>query len=113
VHGFAGRRLAVLRHVSVPLTFKKRIDPDKNPSGRVRHPSGASTIPPEDASNDREVAPTLRACPERSEGSADAGLKASATTESPKEENAPEISKSPEQSENVIENKGPAEETKA
>jgi hypothetical protein len=43
--------------------------------------------------------------------SADAVLKASATdhgTESPKEENAPETPKSPEQSENVIENKGPA-----
>jgi len=31
-------------------------------------------------------------------------------TESPAEENAGETSKSPEQSENVIENKGPAEE---
>jgi hypothetical protein len=64
-----------------------------------------------------EVAPTFRACPERSGGSADAGLKASATTartESPKEENVGETSKSPEQSENVIENKGSAaEEVKA
>jgi hypothetical protein len=52
-----------------------------------------------------EVAPTFR--------SAGAGLKASATndaTESPAEENAGETSKSPEQSENVIENKGPAVE---
>jgi len=37
---------------------------------------------------------------------AHAGLKASATAESPAEESASGTSKSPEQSENVIENKG-------
>ena len=53
----------------------------------------------------QEVAPTFR--------SAGADLKVSATdheTESPAEENAGETPKSPEQSENVIENKGPAAE---
>jgi hypothetical protein len=50
-----------------------------------------------------EVAPNL--------SSADAGLKASATqTESPAEENTGETSKSPEQSQNVIENKAPEAE---
>jgi hypothetical protein len=86
------------------------------------------TGPPDNVSNDQEaqelsnvvgldpaaeVAPTFRACPERSEGSAGAGLKASPTnpgSESPEEENAGETSKSPEQSENVAENKGPAAE---
>jgi hypothetical protein len=75
--------------------------------------------PPEDQPDDREaqelsklvgldgaeVAPTFR--------SAHAGLKASATnhgTESPTEGNAAETSKSPEQSENVIENKALAAE---
>jgi hypothetical protein len=47
-------------------------------------------------------------------GSENAGLKASATTASPKEGNAGEISKSAEQSQDVIENKAPvAEEVKA
>jgi hypothetical protein len=86
--------------------------------------------PPDNESNDREAeelsklvgldgaevapsfssadAPTGRgATTTRSES---AGLKVSATTESPKEENATETPKSPEQSENVTENKGPAAE---
>jgi hypothetical protein len=43
---------------------------------------------------------------ERSEGSAHVGLKVGATqTEGPKSESAGDTSKSPEQSENVIENK--------
>jgi len=63
--------------------------------------------------NNGEVAPTFRACPERREELAHAGLKASATngtTESPAEENAGETPKSPEHSENVIENNAPAAE---
>jgi len=79
--------------------------------------------PPEDEPNDREGRAERRSAPESNlvglDGaevapnfsSADAGLKASATqTESPAEENAGETSKSPEQSENVIENKEPAAE---
>jgi hypothetical protein len=55
--------------------------------------------------DDAEVAPNF--------SSADADLKVSATnygTESPKAENAGETSKSPEQSQNVVENKAPAAE---
>ena len=62
-----------------------------------------------DSGQGSEAPPSLRETPTPNGG----GLRqpASATqTESPKEENAGETSKSPEQSENVIENKGPAAE---
>jgi hypothetical protein len=83
------------------------------PTSRQK-PSGASTIPPGDASNDRE-AQELRKLVGLEAGatasqSQSAGLKASTSSESPAEEKSPEISKSPEQSENVIENKGLAAE---
>ena len=77
--------------------------------------------PPGDEPDDREGRAERRSAPESklvgldgaevapNFSSADAGLKASATqTESPAEENAGETSKSPEQSENVYENKEPA-----
>jgi hypothetical protein len=61
-------------------------------------PTQSSTIPPRNEPNDRAA----------EELSKVVGLDAG--TESPVEENAGETSKSPEQSENVIENKGPAAE---
>ena len=94
------------RKVKILLTMRKEHAQQCRGGSRTA-PTGPATIPPEDQPDDREaqVAPTFR--------SARAGLKASATTarsESPKKENAGEISKSPEQSENVIENKRPAAE---
>jgi len=113
----------------------------QKPSGRMRHPSQPEASPPDNASNDREAQelsklvglepgrdtpssvcdsgqgseapPSLRETPTPNGG----GLRqpTSATqTESPKEGNAREISKCAEQSQNVIENEGPAaEEVKA
>jgi hypothetical protein len=79
--------------------------------------------PPGDETDDREGRAERRSAPESklagldgaevapNFSSADASLKASATqTESQEEENAAETPKSPEQSENVIENKAPAAE---
>jgi len=63
-----------------------------------------AAIPPGDEANDREGRAERRSAPE----SKLVGL--DARTESPAEENAAETSKSPEQSENVIENKASAEE---
>jgi hypothetical protein len=83
------------RKVRILLTLRQE---------HARGRGGSRTAPTPEA-DDRSVAPTFR--------SAGADLKVSATndaTESPAEENAVEIAKSPEQSENVIENKGPAAE---
>ena len=80
------------RKVRIILTMRQE---------HARGRGGSRTAP----AQPEEVAPTFR--------SAGADLKVSATdheTESPAEENAAETSKSPEQSENVIENKGPAAE---
>jgi hypothetical protein len=113
---------AIDRKVRILLTLRKEQARECRGGSRTA-PTEPAASPPDNESNDREaeelsklvgldsgeVAPTFRACPERSEGSAHAGLKASATTtrtESPAEENATETPKSPEQSENVIENKG-------
>ncbi len=68
-----------------------------------------------DSAQDSGAPPSLRETQTPNDGglrqpAAHAGLKASATAESPAEENATETPKSPEQSENVIENKGPATE---
>ncbi len=64
---------------------------------------GSRTAPTPEVDDSAEVAPNF--------SSASADLKVSATqTESPHEENDGETSKSPEQSENVVENKGPAAE---
>ncbi len=61
-----------------------------------------------DSGQNGDARPSLREAPTPNVK----GLRQSANqgTESPVEENASETSKSPEQSENVIENKGPAAE---
>jgi hypothetical protein len=106
------------RKVKILMTMRKE-HAQRWRGGSRTAPTGPSTIPPGEESSDRaaeelskvvgldgaEVAPNF--------SSAHAGLKASATTarsESPNEENAAETSKSPEQSENVIENKALAAE---
>jgi len=118
----AGLDRSIDRKVRILLTMRKEHAQEahtsrQKQSGRMRHPSQPEASPPDNESNDREaqelsklvgvdsgeVAPTFR--------SAHAGLKASATaalSESPKEEKVVEIPNSPEQSENVLENKGPA-----
>jgi hypothetical protein len=122
---------AIDRKVRILLTMRKEHAQEahtsrQKPSGRMRHPAGPSAIPPEDGSNDREaqelsklvgleggeVAPN-ETCTDVGGSSADAPTGRGATnvrSESPAEENATETAKSPEQSENVIENKGPAAE---
>ncbi|MGA2076823.1 MAG: hypothetical protein ABSH52_25325, partial [Terriglobia bacterium] len=104
------------RKVKILLTMRKEHAQQCRGGSRTA-PAEPETEPPDNVSNDRgaeelsklvgldgaKVAPNF--------SSAHAGLKASAATarsESPKEENALETPKSPEQSENVIENKGPA-----
>jgi hypothetical protein len=101
--------------VKILLTMRKEHARECRGGSRTA-PTGSPTIPPGDESNDQAAQelsklvgldPGMEVAPNFS--SADAGLKASATqTESPGEENDGETSKSPEQSENVIENKGPA-----
>jgi hypothetical protein len=79
--------------------------PEASPPGNEPNDRAAEELSKVVGLEGAEVAPNF--------SSAGAGLKASATdhgTESPKEENAPETSKSPEQSQNVIENKAPAVE---
>jgi hypothetical protein len=107
---------AIDRKVRILLAMRKEHAQECRGGSRTA-PTEQDAGPPDNVSNAREaqelsklvgfdcaeVAPAFR--------SAHAGLKASATngaTESPQEENAPETRKSPEQSENVIENKGPA-----
>ena len=84
------------RKVRIILTMRQE---------HARGRGGSRTAPTPEVDDSAEVAPNF--------SSASADLKVSATdhaTESPAEENAGETSKSPEQSENVIENKGPAAE---
>jgi hypothetical protein len=118
---------AIDRKVRILLTMRKEHARQCRDDSPTAQPAAG---PPDNESNDREAeelsklvgldgaevapsfssadAPTGRgATTTRSES---AGLKVSATTESPKEENATETPKSPEQSENVTENKGPAAE---
>ena len=94
---------AIDRKVRILLTMRQE---HAREVGAVREPPlRTGRRPPDNESSDPEVAPNF--------SSASADLKVSATdhgTESPAEENAGETSKSPEQSENVIENKGPAAE---
>jgi len=87
---------AIDRKVRILLTMRKEHAQEahtsrQKPSGRMRHPSQPEASPPGEESNDREA----------QELSNLVGL--NGATESPKEENSGEISKSPEQSENVIE----------
>ena len=111
---------AIDRKVRILLTMRKEHARQCRDDSPTAQPAAG---PPDNESNDREaeelsklvglegaeVAPNF--------SSAGADLKVSATnhgTESPAEENDGETSKSPEQSENVIENKGSAaEEVKA
>jgi hypothetical protein len=93
---------AIDRKVRILLTMRKEHARECRGGSRTARPEAS---PPDNESSDREVAPNF--------SSAGVDLKDSATdhgTESPAEENAGETSKSPEQSENVIENKGPAAE---
>jgi len=106
---------AIDRKVRILLTMRKEQARECRGGSRTA-PTEQEAGPSDNESNDREaeelsklvgldgaeVAPNF--------SSAHAGLKASPTTDSPKGENAPEIPKSPEQSENVIENKGPVAE---
>ncbi|MGA2078654.1 MAG: hypothetical protein ABSH52_34640 [Terriglobia bacterium] len=102
---------AIDRKVRILLTMRKEYAKQCRGGSRTA-PTEPDDGPPDNESSDREaeelsklmgldgaqVAPNF--------SSADAGLKASATqTESQKDENALETSKSPEQSENVIENR--------
>jgi hypothetical protein len=112
------------RKVKILLTMRKEHARECRGGSRTA-PTQPAASPPDNESSDREaqelsklvglddaeVAPNFSSAgADPSPGSGQA-LKVSATTamtESPAEENAAEISKSPEQSENVIENKGPA-----
>jgi hypothetical protein len=107
---------AIDRKVRILLTMRKehaqlcrggsraaRTLPEASPPGNEPNDRAAEELSKVVGLEVAEVAPNL--------SSADAGLKASATqTESPAEENAGETSKSPEQSQHVIENKAPAAE---
>ncbi len=85
---------AIDRKVRILLTMRQE---------HARGRGGSRTAPTPEVDDSTEVAPNF--------SSASADLKVSATqTESPAEENTNETSESPEQSENVIENKGPAAE---
>jgi hypothetical protein len=105
---------AIDRKVRILLTMRKEYGRECRDDSPTAQPAAS---PPDNESNKREAEELSKlvgldgaeAAPNSSSASAD--LKVSATnhgTESPAEENAGEISKSPEQSENVIENKGPA-----
>jgi hypothetical protein len=106
----------------------------QKPSGCMRHPSEQEAGPPDNESNDREAEELsklvgLEASTDTPSSVCDSGQGSEAppslretqtpngrglrqpanqASENPKEENAAETPKSPEQSENVIENKGPA-----
>jgi hypothetical protein len=115
---------AIDRKVRILLTMRKEHAREHGGGSPTAQPEAR---PPGNESNDREaeelsklvgldpaseVAPT-GTCPDEGGRSADAPTGLGATTarsESPNEENAAETSKSPEQSENVIEKKGPAAE---
>jgi hypothetical protein len=83
------------RKVRIILTMRKEHARACRGGSRTAQPEAS---PPDNVSNERAA----------EELSKVVGL--DARTESPKEENAPETPKSPEQSENVAENKGPAAE---
>jgi hypothetical protein len=114
----AGLDRAIDRKVRILLTMRRENARECRGGSRTA-PAQQEASPPGNESSDREaqelsklvgldgaeVAPAFK--------SAHAGLKASATngaTESPAAENTTETPKLPEQSENVIENKGPAAE---
>ena len=106
---------AIDRKVRILLTMRKEHARERGGGSRTAQPEAS---PPDNESNDREVAPNFSSALDGADvapnfSSASADLKVSATdhgTQSPIEENAPETPKSPEQSQNVIENKGPAAE---
>ncbi len=94
---------AIDRKVRILLTLRKEHALGRG--GSRTAPTDPDAGPPDNESSDPEVAPNF--------SSASADLKVSATndaTETPVEENYGETSKSPEQSQNVIENKEPAAE---
>jgi hypothetical protein len=108
---------AIDRKVKILLTMRKEHAKEahtsrQKPSGRMRHPSAAS--PPGQESNDREVKELSKLVGlDAPKGDADMDINVATqdgATESPKEETASVTTKGPEQSENVIENKGPAAE---
>ncbi len=94
---------AIDRKVRILLTLRKEHAGCR--AGSRAAPTELDAGPPDNESSDPEVAPNF--------SSASADLKVSTTdhaTESPAGENAAETPKSSEQSQNVIENKGPAAE---
>jgi hypothetical protein len=93
----AGLDRSIDRKVRIILTLRQE-HARLGRGGSRTAPTQSSTIPPRNEPDDRAA----------QELSKVVGL--DARTESPAEENAGETSKSPEQSENVIENKGPAAE---
>jgi len=124
------------RKVKILLTMRKE-HAQQCRGGSRTGPTGPATIPPGEESNDREAeelsrlvglkagADTQSSVCDSGQGSKarpslretqtpnGRGLRQPANhrTESPKEENVDETSKSPEQSENVIENKGRAQQS--
>jgi len=93
----AGLDRAIDRKVRILLTMRKEHARERGGGSRTA-PTEQETSPPHNEANDREA----------QELSKVVGL--DARTESPAEENVAETPKSPEQSQNVIENKGPAAE---
>jgi hypothetical protein len=93
----AGLDRAIDRKVRILLTMRKEHARERGGGSRTA-PTEQEASPPHNEANDREA----------EELSKVVGL--DARTESPTEENATETPKSPEQSQNVIENKGPAAE---
>jgi len=108
------------RKVKILLTMRKEHGGERGlPARTCTGDCGLEARAPGDESNEGEEQergaaggrPVRAGTSPAPAASADAGLKASATrSDSPAEKNAAETSKSPEQSENVIENKGPAAE---
>ena len=96
----AGLDRAIDRKVRILLTMRKEHARERG-GGSLTAPTEQETSPPHNEANDREA----------QELSKVVGL--DARTESPTEENATETPKSPEQSQNVIENKGSAAERSA
>jgi hypothetical protein len=90
----AGLDRAIDRKVRILLTMRK--EHARGRGGSRTAPTEQEASPPHNEANDREA----------EELSKVVGL--DARTESPAEENAEETPKSPEQSQNVIENKGSA-----
>jgi hypothetical protein len=110
---------AIDRKVRILLTMRKEHAQECRGGSRTA-PTEQAASPPDNESNDREAEElsklvgldgTTEVAPNFSSAGAPTGRGATAAgSESPKGENATDTAKSPEQSENVIENKEPATE---